>query len=290
VLVPGPLALGRWLLAGDLHDEAEVLAHNTDGLRLAALLCAASVRLYLFGALLGLVAWLAYQCWPRPGVRRGWRWYAGLALAFVALVELWWTAQTVAAQRVTQLRYGDPAGELRFTCATWVYPPPTSAPAATPTETVAVSGSGCRTLTTYAGYRQVTSRDLGVAASPVALRAPAPAGTVEDTAGPLGAARPGAGRPRPLAGARYGDVVVLAASGRLDRTADQVVAVSLHGGPVLWRFVCGQKQEVRARFEGGQTDPSAAVLDQADAPDVVVLTCNARRLRLDPVTGLTAPR
>ncbi len=291
VLVPGPLALGRWLLAGDLRAEAGVLAANTEGLRLSALLCSASVRLYLFGALLVVLAWLAHQCWPRGGVeRRSWRWYAALAVCFVALVELWWTAQSATGQRVTELRYGDPADELHFTCATWVRPPDAGAPAATPTETVAVSGSACRTVTTYDGYHQVASTDVGVSVSPVALRAPAPAGSADEGDGrlsPLGP-RPGAaGRPRELVGARYDDVVVLAGTNRFDRTADQLVAVRVRGGQVLWQFVCGQKQEVRARFTGGQTDPAVA---PDDAADVVVLTCADRRLRLDPVTGLTAPR
>ncbi|SEQ11065.1 hypothetical protein [Microlunatus flavus] len=301
LLLPGPLAVGRWLLAGDLRTEAEVLAGNSVGLRFAALLTAASVRLSLFGALLGVVAWLAYQVWPRGGARRRWRWYAALAVGLVALLELWWTAQTVADQRVTQLRYGSPGDELHFTCATWVYPPDTDAPAATPTQTVAVSGSGCATVTAYAGYHQLGTTVAGVSVSPVALRRPAPAGASDDrSAGsspptlPLPTGRSGslgpAGEPRPLAGARYGDVLVLAGSNRFDRTADQVVAVPLHGGPALWRFVCGDKREVRARFAGGRPDPASAATTPGDPGDVVLLTCGARRLRLDPVTGLTAAR
>lgn len=294
LLLPGPLALGRWLLAPDLRAEAAALAGNTVGLRFAALLCGASVRLYLFGALLGLVAWLGYQCWPRPGERRRWRWYAALAVAFVALVELWWTGQTVADQRVTQLRYGDPAHDLHFSCATWVYPPPADAPAATPTQTVALSGSGCATVTAYVGYHQLGTSPAGVAVSPVALRRPDPSGpSTDDTSlGPV-LSRPStgpAGAPRPLVGARYGDVVVLAGSNRYDRTADELVGVSLHGGPALWRFVCGEKREVRARFAGGQPDPTSAATVPGEPGDAVVLTCGTQQLRLDPVTGLTAAR
>ena len=291
VLVPGPLALGRWLLAPGLRSEAALLGGNSVGLRYAALLTSASVRLYLFGALLVLVVWLAYQCWPRRDGRRSWRWYAALALAFVAVVELWWTGQTVADRRVTELRYGSPGTDLHFTCATWVYPPTTDQPADTPTQTVAVSGSGCGTVTTYAGYRQVGTSPAGVPVSPVALRAPA-TGAVEEPDRPL-LSRPEtgpAGTPRPLVGARYGDVVVLAGSNRLDRTTDQLVAVSVHGGPALWRFVCGDKREVRARFAGGQRDPASTATVPGDPGDAVVLTCGGRRLRFDPVTGLTAAR
>ena len=292
LLLPGPLALGRWLLAPDLRAEATLLAGNSVALRYAALLTAASVRLFLFGALLGVVAWLALQCWPRGGGRRSWRWYACLAVVFVALVELWWTAQTVAEQRVTELRYGSPEADLHFTCATWVYPPDPEAPAETPTVSVAVSGSGCRTVTTYAGYRQRGTTSAEVSVSPVALRAPA-VGADDDSAGGPVLTRPSAGpagAPKPLVGARYGDVVVLAGTNRFDRTADQLVGVSLRGGPPLWRFVCGDKREVRARFAGGRPDPASRAMRPGDPGDVVVATCGGRRLRLDPVTGLTAPR
>ena len=289
-LVPGPLALGRWLLAPDLRAEAHVLAGNSEALRFAALLTSASVRLYLFGALLVLVGWLAYQCWPRRSGRLTWRWYAALALAFVALVELWWTAQTVAQHRVTELRYGSPGRDLLFTCATWVYPPAPDAPAGTPTETVAVSGAGCATVTTYVGYRQQGTTAAGFSVSPVALRVPG-VGAPDDGTDQPSLIRPTgpAGTARPLVGARYGDVVVLAGSNRFDRTADRLVGVSLRGGPALWRFVCGDKREVRARFAGGQPDPTSTATVPGAPGDVVVVTCGARRLRLDPVTGLTAP-
>jgi len=292
VLLPGPLALGRWLLAPDLRDEAALLAGNSVALGFSALLTSASVRLYLFGALLVLVGWLGYQCWPRASGRLPLRWYAALALTFVALLELWWTAQTVADRRVTELRYGSPATDLHFTCATWVYPPAPDQPADTPTQTVAVSGSGCSTVTTYAGYRQLGTSVTGVSVSPVALRSPG-AGAADDGAGGPVLTRPSAGpagAPQPLVGARYGDVVVLAGSNRFDRTADQLVAVSVHGGPALWRFVCGEKREVRARFAGGQRDPASAGTEPGEPGDAVILTCGGRRLLLDPVTGLTAAR
>ena len=292
LLLPGPLALGRWLLAPDLRAEAALLAGNSVALRYAALLTEASVRLFLFGALLGLVAWLGFQCWPRAGGRRSWHWYACLAVAFVALVELWWTAQTVAQQRVTELRYGSPEADLHFTCATWVYPPDPDAPAETPTETVAVSGSGCRTVTAYTGYRQRGTTAAEVSVSPVALRAPVVGAENNSADGPV-LSRPSggpAGEPQPLVGARYGDVVVLAGTNRFDRTADQLVGVSLRGGPPLWRFVCGDKREVRARFAGGRPDPTSTATRPGAPGDVVVVTCGGRRLRFDPVTGLTAKR
>ena len=70
VLLPGPLALARLLLARDLRAEAAALSADRSGLSLAALLSGASVRLYLFGAVAAVVVWLAYQCWPRRGHRR----------------------------------------------------------------------------------------------------------------------------------------------------------------------------------------------------------------------------
>ena len=126
----------------------------------------------------------------------------------------------------------------------------------------------------------------------MALRAPA-VGADDDSAGGPVLSRPSggpAGEPQPLVGARYGDVVVLAGTNRFDRTADQLVGVSLRGGPPLWRFVCGDKREVRARFAGGQPDPTSTATRPGDPGDVVVVTCGGRRLRFDPVTGLTAKR
>ena len=291
VLLPGPLALGRWLLAPGLRAEAGLLAGNSEALRFSALLTGASVRLYLFGALLVLVSWLGYQCWPRAGGRRPWRWYVALALGLVALMDLWWTAQSVADARASQLRYGSPAADLHFTCATWVYPPTPDQPAATPTQTVAVSGSGCSTVTAYEGYHQLGTTAAGTTVSPVALRGPAVGASGDGDDGPLLTRTNGpAGEPRPLVGARYGDVVVLAGSNRFDRTADQLVGVSVHGGPALWRFVCGDKREVRVRFAGGQRDPATTATVPGDPGDAVVVTCGRQRLRFDPVTGLTAAR
>ena len=286
LLLPGPLALGRLLLARDLRAQAEVLGANTVALRYSALLSGASVRLYLFGALLGLVVWLAYQCWPRAGVSRSWRWYLALVVAVVGLASFWWSAQSSAAHRVTQLRYGTPATELHLSCGTWVYPPPPGTPAETPTTTVAVSGVGCRTVSTFSGYRQVGRSVSPVSLSPVALR-PAPTGSAA-----LGTATADAPPLRvPLVGARYGSVLVLAASDRTDRVADQLVAVRLRGGAgqPLWRFSCADKREVRARFPGGLTEPDAAapVPPEPDVAAAVVLTCGSERLRVDPVTGLT---
>ena len=283
LLLPGPLALGRLLLARDLRGEAEVLSANTVALRLSALFCGSSVRLYLFGALLGVVVWLVYQCSPRAGISRSWRWYLALVVALVGLASFWWSSQSSAAHRVTQLRYGTPAAELHLTCGTWVYPPPPGTPAETPTTTVMVSGVGCRTLSTFSGYRQIGTTVSPVTLSPVALR-PAPQGS---------AVVGGSGAPPlrvPLAGARYGNALVLAASDRTDRVADQLVAVRLRGGgQPLWRFSCADKGEVRARFPGGLTEPDAAapVPAEPDVATAVVLTCGSQRLRVNPVTGLT---
>ena len=193
VLLPGPLALGRWLLASDLRAEAALLAGNSVALRFSALLTGASVRLYLFGALLVLVSWLGYQCWPRSGGRRSWWWYAALAVGLVALLELWWTAQTVAAAG-DRAPLRDPGADLHFTCATWVYPPTPEQPADTPTQTVAVSGSGCSTVTTYVGYRQLGTTDADVSVSPVALRGPAVGASCRRGVGRTAADPPG--RPR----------------------------------------------------------------------------------------------
>ena len=277
LLLPVPLAVGRVLLAPDLRDVAAALQQNTVALRLAALVTASSVRLYLFGMLLGVLAYLGYQCWP--GQRRGLRWYVALGLAVLCSIGLWWSGQSVAERRVTQLSYGSPAAELHFTCATWVFPPEKASPALSPTVTLAISGSGCHSVTTFTGYRQLGTDTVPVGLSPVSLRDPRADGSVAWSP------------PRaPSAGARYGDVLVLAGSSRWDRVADAVVAVRLSDGSELWRFQCADQREVKARFAGGQVGATPAEYRTVagDPDEVVKLTCGTQRLRFDPRTGLTA--
>ena len=272
MLLPGPLALARLLLARDLRAEAAVLSADRSGLRLAALLSGASVRLYLFGAVAAVVVWLAYQCWPRRDHRRSWRWYAALALAVVVTTQLWWTSLTSAARRVTQLELGTPAKELRLDCATWVFPPAAGTSAQTPTLTVSIGGRECATLTTFAGYHQRGSTATGARLAPVAL--PAPPG-VDDPV-----SRPGA----PIGGARYGKVLVLATTARVDRAADGLIAVPLGGGPPRWRFRCPGAGAVSASFPGSQHGDSTVVIPGEPDP-VVLVGCSGQRLRLDPATG-----
>ena len=105
---------------------------------------------------------------------------------FSVLADGWlYPSWVVGASRIRAVddSWPSPGAELHFTCATWVYPPADDAPADTPTETVAVSGSGCSTVTTYVGYHQQGTSPAGVTVSPVALRAPA--------AGPLPGPGPG---------------------------------------------------------------------------------------------------
>lgn len=275
ILLPGPLTLGRLLLASDLRAEAAVLSTNTAGLRLAALLTGASVRLYLFGAMAGVVLWLAYQGWPRRPGHRSWRWYAALVVAVLALTQLWWTAQTSAARRVTELQLGTPAKELRPDCATWIQPPAPGTPARTPTLTVSIGGRTCTTVTTFSGYHQLNSTVTGVRLSPVALRAP----EIDD---------PAAGRVSvPLRGARYGGVLVLATTTRADRAADGLIGLPLRGGPPRWRFSCVDHTDLAARFPGGQRSSGPIEPLTGELEPVVLVSCGDQGLRLDPRTGLS---
>ncbi len=274
VLLPGPLALGRLLLAPDLRAEAATLATDPHGLRLAALLTGASLRLYLFGAVLGVVGWLLWQCWPRRSAHRSWGWRVALVAASLVLAQLWWTAQTSAARRVTELELGTPVPELRSDCAAWVQPSAPGTSARTPTLTVSIGGRSCTTVTTFVGYHQADSLTAGTRLSPVALRTPDTDATANPTA-------------KPLAAARYGKILVFASTTRADHLADGLVGIPARGRAPRWRFSCPDGVDLAASFPGGQND--AGSLNQLDGeidPVVLVRCGEDRRLRLDPETGL----
>jgi hypothetical protein len=263
VVVPAPTATGRALFAPDLRDVALQLQGNTVGLRLSALWTASSAWLYLGGLLVGVTIWVMYRWWPLPGTQ-GTGLIIGIAVMLLVTGAVGWTASELATRRVNQLRNDSPAAAASFACDAWVL---TGSPSP-PLQTLMVSGSGCRTLTRFEGYRQVATRDLPVSLSPVDAETPDRSKI--------------SGR---IISAQYGQVIALAGSERLDRTADSVVGLRLVDLAQLWRLHCVDALQVRfARVPGGD-DPLRGYVSRDETGPTVVVACAGKTVKFDPAVG-----
>jgi hypothetical protein len=133
-----------------------------------------------------------------------------------------------------------------------------------------ITGITCTKLTTFLGYRQLTTRELPFSLAPV---------TVRDPDG-----RRLTGR---VVSAQYGSTLVLAGSSRVNRAVDELVAVAVDDGREQWRFTCQDRRPIRLRFAG---------VPSGDAPErghvgagrtAVEVTCGEDTTRIDPATGLS---
>ena len=276
VVAPAPTAVGRALFGQDLRDVAATLQANTVALRLSALNPGPTLLLYLAGVLVGVSVWLAYQCWP---LRRDTTMLARvglLALALVATGGVGSAAAGVAQRRAEQLRVESPAEAVRFSCGSALLgtgPQESEPRVGDPAHTLVITGLTCRGVTTFEGYRQVSTRSLPDSVSPVTVRTP---GGDRLT-----------GR---VVGAQYGDVLVLAATSRLDTGADRLFALRVEDGALIWRFSCDTSTRLRLRFArvpGGE-DPRRGHLTEGERRPQVVARCGDQILRLDPATGRAA--
>jgi hypothetical protein len=270
VVLPAPTAVGRWLFAPDLRHAAYALQDNTVALRLAALWTAASVLLYLCGLLLGVAVWVAYQAWPP---RRDAA-FIGRCLIVIGILivtaAVGWPATRVAEKRVTELTYESPADDVRFSCGTWILDQPTTAPVQRePAKTLVISGFTCRTVTTFAGYQQLSTRELDVSLSPV--RAYTPEGARIS------------GR---IVAAEYGEVIVVAGSNRFDGRANVLLGLGLTDSAELWPYVCGDgPMGLRFANVPGGDNPAMGHITQGEVAAEVVASCEGQIVRINPMTG-----
>ena len=268
VLGPFPTAVGRALFAPELRDTAASLQQNSIALRLSALWTESTVLLYLAGVLVGFTVWLAYQWWPPRRDRR----FVGLSVAVIVMViitgaiGLW--AAAVSAQRVTTLIYGSPTDDVRFSCGAWVLDPPAGTGRVEPRETTVISGLSCRTVTTFSGYRQMSSHTLPTALSPIVAQTPE-GGLIDEK----------------VIAAQYGGVLVVAATDRVDKGADQLIGMRIGQIAELWRWPCGDA--ITVRFAGVPTGDNAALghITIGEDRPTVVATCAGQPVLFDPATG-----
>lgn len=299
VVAPAPTAVGRALFGLDLRDVAATLQANTVALRLSALNPAPTLLLYLAGILVGVSVWLAYQCWPLRRDTTMLTRVALLVLALIATAGVGNAAAEVAQRRAEQLRTESPAQAIRFSCGSAELatgqrgepqgggpqrseppgsgqrsgPPGGGQRTGGPARTLVITGLTCRGATTFEGYRQLSTQSLPDSVSPVTVRTP-----------------DGHRLTGRVVSAQYGDVVVFAATSRLDTGADRLFALRVEDGAVLWQFSCGTATRLRLRFARvpGGDDPRRGYLTEGERRPQVVTRCGDRTLRLDPATGLTA--
>jgi hypothetical protein len=263
-------AVGRRMFAPELRDAANALQENTVALRLAALWTASSALLYLCGLLIGVAVWVAYQAWPP---RRDSA-FVGRCLIVIGILivtgAVGWPANNVAENRVTELTYESPADELRFTCGSWILDQPTSAAQQMePAKTLVISGFTCRTVTTFSGYQQLSTRDIDVSLSPVIAYTPEGAKI--------------SGR---IVAAEYGEVIVVAGSDRFDSRAHMLLGLGLTDSAELWRYACGNGPlGVRFANVPGGDNPADGHITQGEVTPEVVVSCDGQIVRLNPMTG-----
>ncbi|WP_375424197.1 hypothetical protein [uncultured Friedmanniella sp.] len=269
---PAPLAVGRALFGQPLRAAAASLEGNSVALRLSALTTGSTVLLYLSGVGVGVVVWAAYQCWP-PRRDLGMLVRIAVVVGSVTVTaSLGGVAIGAAERRADQIRLASPARAITFGCGSaQLAQPPEATGAPAPARTLVVTGLGCRTVTSFQGYRQLATRDLDFSVAPVA-------------ASGLDGRRL-TGR---VASAQYGDVLVVAGTTQLDTRADRLAAVRITDARVLWEFSCPAHEALRIRFSGVPAGDDAARghLSGKVRRHQVVAQCGSTLRRLDPVTGL----
>ena len=161
--------------------------------------------------MVGVSLWVLYRWWP---LRRGPQ-VSGLLIAMAVMLIITsafgWTAANLAGVRTTQITLGSPARRGRVLLRG--LGSPRSAAPREPMLTLGVTGAGCRTVTIFEGYRQVSTGTVDTSLSPIEARTP------ED-------------RPIPgeQVGALYGDVVVVAATDRLDHVPTRLLGLRITDG------------------------------------------------------------
>ncbi len=272
LFAPAPLAVGRWLFTPELRGAAVSVLDSGLTLRWAALLTPISLPLYLAGLMVGVLVACVYAYIPPrwPGERRR----TPILVAAPTVVLLLITSGAASAagpDRVTRLASASPIDDVTFSCGHWIDDQMLGGP----TRTLIVAGVHCDRATSYAGYRRTGGNQLDGSLMPI--RATLPDGTALTS--------------RSIS-ARYGDIVVMATTTRLDAAADTVVAIRLSDGDRAWRFSCVDGRPLGVRFAGGNdpADPTAGRITRGDEEDAVEVSCTDGDRLLDPTTGVVLTR
>jgi hypothetical protein len=260
-------AVGRWLFAPELRGTANMLRDNQVAMRTAALGLPANIWVYLSGVLVGVTIWLVYQLIPPRRDFRSVVIGTGLVASLALTAAFGWSvAGPSAAAQAKRITTESPSGHLSSTCGVWI-----ADPAAAVKHTLVIDGLTCRRLTVYQGYHQVRTETLPGSVSPLAVRTPE-GGSIDGGV---------------LSG-RYGAILAIAMSNRLNGHADWIRALHILDGSKVWEYGCGNLGELTLRFAGvpGGDHPG---MDQITLPNEVpsvVVGCPVLMKRVDPATGL----
>lgn len=276
LVLPTSLAVGRRLFAPELAQAATDLADDPVGLRWSALATGATAPLWISGVAVGAAVWATatlVALWrdsrPTSPERSLLLWPSAVLVVSVVLGlgVAGLHGGGLAAARATQIQTQDPAAEMAFTCGSWSLP---AAGAGDPLRSLVAHGVTCRQLSTFVGFHQETTTKLEHSVSPVRVD------------GPGGQRLTG----RTVA-ARYGDLLVLASTSRIDNRADGLTAVRMSDAREAWRFACPAEVPFGLRFAGssGPEDPAAGRSTVTGEGPLVVLTCGTTITLLDPATG-----
>ncbi|HYP44092.1 MAG TPA: hypothetical protein VEQ66_02720 [Propionibacteriaceae bacterium] len=268
LVATAPVAVGRSLFAPELRLAALGVLGNDAALRWGALLTPATAWVYVSGLLLGVLVWAVYLLWPPRGVRRLALPIGALLGALLALSVIGPQATRAATAQAEAMRTQSPGARLSFTCGFWTRSVPDQ-----PVQTLVISGLGCKQLTSFRGYVETSHREAAISLSPVRA--------LTVTGRRIG------GR---LVAAQYGDVVVLAATDRLDRRPTALVGLRIGDGRELWRVGCRADRPVRVRFARatGGDDPVGGRQTGRGERALIHLDCAGELRRLDPRTGRRA--
>ncbi len=270
VLGPLPTAVARSLFAPELRDTAASLADNTAGMRLAALWTPSTALLYLCGVLVGVTALAAYHWWPpRREIA-----FAGMSALLVGLLVVTgivgWPVSTVAAKRVTELRYTSPAEKRHFSCGSRILSQDDVPGPLQPPQTLAATGFRCTRVAVFRGYAQRGAWTVTGSVSPLSARTPED-GEIEGK----------------LVAALWGEVLVVASTDRLDSRANRLTGIRLGEEAPLWGYGCPKARPFGFRFAAVESgdDPAAGYITRGEDVPTVITRCGDEALAFDPATG-----
>ena len=262
-------AVGRSLFAPELRQVANMLQFNEAALRTAGLGLPANLWVYLSGAMVGIVIWVAYQLLPARRDFRSVVLGAALVASVILTVALGWSvAGPSAAAHAKRLTTASPRGHLNFTCGVWV------ADSEAPVQrTLVIDDANCARVTVYKGYVQLSSRELSESASPVVVRTPE--GLPINTG---------------VVAARYNGMLVIAVSNQVNGQATALLGLQLADGSQAWRYQCPTGGKLTVRFAGvpGGDHPLLGQVTLAGEGPSVAVGCPALVKHLNPATGLGA--
>jgi hypothetical protein len=262
---PLPIAVGRALFAPELRDMAVALQGNTVAFRMSALWTTSTLTLYLSGLIVGASLWVLYRWWPQ---RRGTQvtvLLVSMAVMLIITSGFGWTAARLAGVRTTQLALGSPALEPALSCGAWARPQTNPRE---PMLTLGLTGSDCQTVTIFEGYRQLSTGTVDISMSPIEARTPENQPIPNETVGAL-----------------YGDIVVVAASDRLDRAPTTVLGLRITDGSEAWRESCEDMTIRFASVPAGDDPTKGHITEEGENVPQVLLGCPGVSRSLDPQTG-----